>query len=503
MVARLREVFAARSVLLGVIGAVLLLAGGAWYQALVTPPYRFIDEQAHAGYVVAVQHGELPDIDTPIDEESAGYAMKLRLDRAPARNRDIWVANNPPLTYVLAAGPGAATSALEIPGGPLLGLRLVNIAAVAGAVALSYLLGRDLSGGDTTVGLVTAGVVAAVPHLGFVAALGFNDGVAILAATGVLLWLARACGAGPASITARRSVQWLGVWCAVAALTRPMSLLPAVAAAALALGVVWWRRRAPFWWSAAWLALPSALLAGWFYVLNTVRYGDPTGSSALLDKFLREPAGSLWSSLTARSIWEGALRTITTRRMEEPLASDPRWWYTIAAVVVVGGVIGAAVLIVWSAVLRRGGQSTAGHRYLSPYPLPFTAWAAGTVVSLIPVLLTAQHRAGGGAAHPRYLLPMLPLVAAAIALTTVRLLTRWTGIALVVALAVVTLVQTRRYAQWLSANLTARVDTQLTLAIGSPLTRTAGLAVSVLGLLLLVAAVAWGPGRDGTRRPAA
>ncbi|MCU1370438.1 MAG: hypothetical protein JWO77_1632 [Ilumatobacteraceae bacterium] len=501
MVARVRERLAARSALIGVVGAVLLLVGGAWYQALVTPPYRFIDEQAHAGYVVAVQHGELPDIDTPIDEESAGYAMKLRLDRAPTRNRDIWVANNPPLTYVLAAGPGAVTAALEIPGGPLLGLRLVNIVAVGAAVALSYLLGRDLAGGDTTVGLVTAGLVASVPHLGFVAALGFNDGVAILGATGVLLWLARACGAGPDTITTRRAVQWLGGWCAVAALTRPMSLLPAIAAAATALGVVWWRRDGRFWWTAAWLALPSVVLAGWFYVLNAIRYGDPTGSSALLDKFLRKPVGSLWSSLTLRAIWEGALRTIATRRMEEPLASDPRWWYTIAFVVVVGGVIGAAVLIGWSAVLRRGGRSTVGNRFLSPYPLPFTAWVAAAAVSLIPVLLTAQHRAGGGAPHPRYLLPMLPVVAAAVALAAVRFLTRWTGLAIIVALAVVTMVQTRRYAQWLSTNLTARVDTQLTLAIGSPLTRLAGLAIAAVGLVLLVASIA-SSGEQAGRRPA-
>lgn len=502
MVSRVRGAIADRSVLVGVVGAVLLLVGGSWYQALVTPPYRFIDEQAHVGYVVAVQQGQLPSIDTPIDEETAGYAMKLRLDRAPDRNRDIWVANNPPLTYLLAAGPGAATNAMEIPGGPLLGLRLVNIAAIGAAVALAYLLGRDLGGGDPTVGLVTAGIFAAAPHLGFVAALGFNDGVAMLAATGVLLWLARACGAGPASITTRRSIQWLGGWCAVAALTRPMALIPAVAAAAIALGVVWWRRQEPFWPSAAWLALPSVLLAGWFYVLNIVRYGDPTGSSALLDKFLREPVGSLWSSLTLRAIWDGALRTITTRRLEEPLPTDPRWWYSIAFLVVVGGLIGAAVLIVWSAVLRRGGRDTSTVRFLSPHPLPFTAWAATAAISVIPVLLTAQHRAGGGAPHPRYLLPMLPVVATAVALSAVRFLTRWTGALLVVALAVVTLIQIRRSAAWLSTNLSGRVGTQLTLAIGGAPVRAVGLVAAGIGLVLLVAAIAWSPERSG-RRPAA
>jgi len=59
----------------------------------------------------------------------------------------------------------AATRALGIPGGPLLGLRLLNIAAACAAVALSYLLGRDLAGGDRTIGLVTAGRPSPpVPH---------------------------------------------------------------------------------------------------------------------------------------------------------------------------------------------------------------------------------------------------------------------------------------------------------------------------------------------------
>ena len=43
---------------------------------------------------------------------------------------------------------------------------------------------------------LVAGLVAATPHLGFVAALGFTDGISLLATTGVLLALARVCGAG-------------------------------------------------------------------------------------------------------------------------------------------------------------------------------------------------------------------------------------------------------------------------------------------------------------------
>ena len=65
MLVRLRAAIAGRAALVGVCGAIALLAGASLYQALITPPYRFIDEQAHAGYVLAIQGGELPTIDTP------------------------------------------------------------------------------------------------------------------------------------------------------------------------------------------------------------------------------------------------------------------------------------------------------------------------------------------------------------------------------------------------------------------------------------------------------
>jgi hypothetical protein len=208
LLGRTRRWLGAHRVGLGVLGAVLLLAGGSWYQALVTPPYRFIDEQAHAGYVLAVQRGQLPTIDTPIDAEAGGVALRTRLADEPERRRHVWVANNPPLTYLLAAGPSALTRSLGLPGGPLLGLRLVNVAAAAApSAAATGWLGTWRAA--TTVGLVAAGLVAASPHLGFVAALGFNDGMAMLASVVIVWALARVCGAGDAP--PRRAVQVLGL----------------------------------------------------------------------------------------------------------------------------------------------------------------------------------------------------------------------------------------------------------------------------------------------------
>ena len=143
----------------------------------------------------------------------------------------------------------------------------------------------------------------------------------------------------------------------------------------------------------AWLAGPSVALATWWYVLSWRRYGDPTGSDALFEKFGRQPTGTLLSALTTKGSWEYAFRTIVTRRLEVPLPGDPYGWYRIALWIAIAGVVAAAVLVV-----RSKG-------------VPRTAWASVALVSLVPVLLTAQHRAGGGTAHPRYLFPMLPLPA--------------------------------------------------------------------------------------------
>lgn len=462
---------------LGIVGAVLLLAGGAWYQALITPPYRFVDEQAHAGYVLEVQQGRLPSIDTPIDADAGGVALRTRLAAEPERRRHVWVANNPPLTYLVAAGPSALTRSLGLPGGPLLGLRLVNAAAVAAAVACCYGLARDLAGGDRRTGLVAAGLVAATPHLGFVASLGFNDGAAILASTAILWALARTCGAGAAP--ARRSIQLLGVAAALGAAVRPMTLVFGVVAAGLGFAVVWWRRSAPLPWTLAWLSLPTAIGVAWFYVLNTSRYGDPTGSDRLFEKFLREPSGTLWSNLTTRGTWESGFRTVTTRRLEAGLPGDPYGWYQVALAVVVVGLAGALALVIASAVRHRGEGG----------PLPGAAWAATAITSFVPVVLTAQHLTGGGAMHPRYLLPMVPVVAAAVALTATRLGGGWLGAALVALLAAVTWRQTRASARWLAENPAGPPGSELVTAYANELVRGAGLGIAVLGLVLVLGAI--------------
>jgi hypothetical protein len=497
---------------LGVLGAVLVLVGGSWYQAFATPPYRYIDEQAHAGYVLSLQRGALPTIDSPIDQASGGEALRQRLATEPERRRDVWVANNPPLAYVVSLPAATATRALGVPGGPLLGLRLTNVVATAAAVALAYLVGRDLSGGDRTVGITTAGLVALLPHVGFVAALGFNDGIALLATTGTLHALVALlttpttttttnptpeCGvrdrrfgrfrAWSSADGLERRIAVVGLWCAAAAAVRPMALAFAAVAGLLALIGTW--GRTPLLPAIVRLGLPTAVLAGWWYAVNVARYGDPTGSDALFDKFVREPSGTLLEKLRDNTIWESAFRTIATRRTDAPL-DDPVLWFRVAEAVAVVGVVATVVLVVadrrarWGAGPRPEGSGPA---------LPARAWAASAVLALVPVALTAQHAAGGGNPHPRYLLPAVPVLAAAVALAVVRLATRWGAATVLVALAALTAAQTRASIRNLDANPLGPAGAPLATAAGAPWVQTVGGVVAGVGLVLVLVALVRAP----------
>lgn len=264
-----------------------------------------------------------------------------------------------------------------------------------------------------------------------------------------------------------------------------MGLAFAASAAVLALVGTW--RRLPLAATLARLGAPTAVLAGWWYVANVVRYGDLSGSEALLHKFLRQPSGSLVSNLRDNTIWESALRTITTRRTDAPLATDPVLWFRLAEVVTVVGVVATIVLVVTDRRARR--QAPPRARAGGP-PLPARAWAASGALALVPLVLTAQHTAGGGNPHPRYLLPAVPVLATAVALPLVRLTRCWGAVVLLVALAVLTTVQARASIQDLEANPLGPPGTPLAESAGAPWVQGVGLGAAGLGLVLLVVALA-------------
>ena len=493
---------------LGLAGIALLLAGSGWYQVWVGPPYRYADEQAHAGYVIELQDGHLPTIDTPIDAAHGGQDLRDRLRLEPERRRDIWVANNPPLPYVMAMGPSAITRALGWPGGPLLGLRLTNLACMVAAVVVVGRFGANLAGGDRAVGLVAGGLFAATPHVGFIGGIGVTDGPAILFTVLILDQLVGICRLGPS----RRRLALLGAWCAFGAACRPMTAVLAGACAAMAFGIVLLRTppvqrllhrgepdpdadpdaaadvepqtggRPGLIWSGLVLALPAIVLSGWWYLRNIHLYGDATGSKHLLEKFVREPRTGPLTMIHYPSVWREGIRTLFVRRLENQLPTDlGTWWPALRFAVIASLLVAVALVALDQLAARRAGRTPRTSAQ---------AWLAAYASIIVVIALIAQHWSGGGAPHARYAFPALAVLLSAAALCLVRLGTRVAGVVVISVLVAIQAHQVPLATAWVADHKTAPLKSELTFSIGPAWLRLAGVPVLVAGAGLLLVGLA-------------
>ncbi len=468
---------------LGLVAVALIVAGSGWYQAVKIPPYYLADEQAHVGYVLELEQGRLPEVDTPIDGDRGGVALRDKLAISPERNRDVWVANNPPWPYVVALPAAAATSALGISGGPLLGVRIVNLAFFAAAAVALARLARRLAGDDPTAGLLAAGLFAAVPHVGLIAGAAFVDGAALLCTIAVTDAVVAITRSGPT----RRQVVTLSIWCALATGVRPMTAVLAAAAAGIALAVValrWWRDRSavPPWWAGVVLAVPSVVLSGWTYARNQALYGDPTASSRLFEKYGRtaRPRADVLQS----KVWADPVRTLLNRRIPRDLPSPPLWVWDLTRWALVGFAVASVVIVI-------GDQVTARRRGEQEPRTPLLGWACTALGAVVIVVLTAQHWTGGGNIHPRYLLFPLAVAAMLVALPLARARAWWAGIALVAAVLALQARQVPRQNAYLfTPPWMPEPPSPLVTAIGPPLLRTLGVVAAAAGFVLFVVAVA-------------
>lgn len=282
-----------RSTAIGLLGAVLLLAGAAGYLALVSPPYN-TDEPAHVGYAVSLRHGQIPDLDSPVPTDGSPV-------RTAAMNRggeyfrpNIHVARNPPHPYLASIPLAEVGRLVDVRDPDLFGMRALDILGAVTAVLVTFLLGRELGGGDAFVGVVAAGGIAAVSSLAVLSARAEIDGPALAATTGVTWAVARF-----ARRPGRGGALLVGVWCAAAASVRPMSLAYALVAGALAAAI---GLRAMGWRSALPLGLrlggPAVAITGWFWVVNLLRYGDPTASMGVYELHDRTPGPGIGELLT-------------------------------------------------------------------------------------------------------------------------------------------------------------------------------------------------------------
>lgn len=397
-----------RRVVLGLVGAMMMTGGAGVYLAFLTPPYGQ-DEPAHVGYVMSVRRGHLPDIDTPIPDGDRSPELDFVARRGgPILRSDVYVANNPPFVYLSDIPAAHLTLRAGIPGGQLLGVRLMGVAASSLALVFTYLLGWELSRSQL-VGLSAAGIQGALIAIPDVSSVASVDGQALAATTAITWALVRVLRRGnPVDATL------LGVACAVGAAVRPMSLAFALAAGVLAVPSL--TRRWPpriLIGLLARLAVPTIVLVGWFYILNMVRYGDLTGSNALFDKF----------SMTSRSTsWWGVLGS--ERSVIKPLGFmlydgyGPALFFTTVR----GRLTAYASLTVLAVAI------SINHTRFSTHRGPDLDAGAGPAVggvlvllSSVPVLLLTTHAAAGGGPHPRYLLPVLPVLCWASAVVVARI----------------------------------------------------------------------------------
>ena len=149
---------AANSTRIGVAGAVIVFVGIALLFAFEQPPFVAPDETAHVGYAHEIAGFDLPEVTkSPDVPDSAVQWQAERESGRDDRYRAVWVANHPPLHYIITAPLIWLSNALDRPDGGLMFMRLANIAFAAIGVVLTYLLGRDLSGGVRRIGVAARG----------------------------------------------------------------------------------------------------------------------------------------------------------------------------------------------------------------------------------------------------------------------------------------------------------------------------------------------------------
>ncbi|HXH58474.1 hypothetical protein, partial [Iamia sp.] len=262
-------------------------------------------------------------------------------------------------------------------------------------------------------GLLSATLFAAMPALWSLASFGYSDGLALLS-TVLVVWAGVRAWSHPVSRL------WVLVSGAVvlAGLSRGSALGPAVAVGALVVagragsgrgagtrGDSGSRPRpsaTPRDVSAVALGMfgPVAAIAGWWYVRNTVMFGDPLASGALLERYDKTPRpGGLLGALGDLEWWRIFFTDLVGSVYAPDFTVRPRlatWALWMIAAVVAVAVVSLVASTVWRRT-NRGAPRLHG--------LPIVGVAAAVVV-----LGVFRHIAGGGGSHPRYMLPVLALL---------------------------------------------------------------------------------------------
>ena len=394
----------------------------------VVPTFWPVDETAHVAYAtVLVEHGRVPSIDEPIprDLRQPGLSQRLYWERDQGRlgRMDIWTANHPPLPYAIQGVALRLGDGLIGRGGGMALARLTSTAwLVLGVWATGVLAGRlaqPVRGrarrrwGPKPIGALAATTVAVTPTLSHLAGVVFNDTAGFAMTTCCLLLGVETALRGPG----RRTLPLLALLTAAGGLTR-VTVLPAVGLMWLLVAYGWWRtapadrpilRPQQALWGLA--VLPPAA----FWIGNVVRYGDPTASTWLLEKFhrdLNEPLATLLGSRTVwLRLWDRMLSDLTTGHWAGGLRAD------LTEAVLVAGLVGAGLgLARWVRGPRATPSRTRRHSpadRLRRNPVA-VCWAACVVLVAFLALAALEFHASGGSLHGRYGIGGMAVVASGI-----------------------------------------------------------------------------------------
>ena len=449
------------------------------------PAFHSRDERAHVGYAYAVADGHLPEIaDRPnIPDDASRWRQVVERSDDP-RLRGIWVANHPPLFYVLVTPLVWISDATHRADGGLLYLRLANLVFASIGIVFTYLLTVQATRGSRRLGLAAAAMVAVLPRAHFDLSLGLNDGLAFAAATGVVWAGLRALGHG----YSLAGLAILGATAAVGAGTRAASMLVAVAVVGVVALVRLVRRDAPLLTRArasivtALVGLsPAAVLFGWFYVRNIRLYGDLGGSMYLMDHFGRERQAGLLATLSSGDLWVLLYQGLSNWSIFSRRAAPPGT--TVAALTALLAIAGLILIIVGG--LARWRPSRSPWRRISPHAL-----LVCLVVMMVVAVTIAQHVGAGGLTFPRYTLPALGVLACLFVVGLDAVLPR-----------VLPLVTIGILALWTAHFLPTRIASEITRR-GGPRPDELGIlgpiltAVSLTGTVGLIGAAIWASVRE-------
>jgi 4-amino-4-deoxy-L-arabinose transferase-like glycosyltransferase len=440
---------------------VAVLNAAAW--SIVTPPFQVPDEQAHYAYTeYLVQHGR-PPVSAPVDRFSASQQRALsdlkwestrfvpanrvpwsaweqrRLERDLARPLDRAGGNGggntfggePPLYYALQSIPYRLAS-----GGTVLDrlqlMRLCSTLLGGLAVLFVFLFLRELLPGTPWAWTVGALGVAFQPLFGFITGGVNSDALLYAASAALFLALARAFRRGltPGSAAAVGAALGIG-------LVTKFNAMGLVPGAALALAALAIRRDGPRLRALRLPALALAIAAAPLLLettLNAAVWGRPAFGAAATSDF---GLGGIHPTLLGALSYDWQFWLIPLPGQRAPIGGFPLWeswiqgfvglfgWIDtewrqpvyLAALVPLGAIAALAL-----AALARQREALARRRV--------ELLAYGTLAAIFMAFVaTASYvvwvRLHGSIAQARYLLPLVSLYAALLALAVRGAGRRW------------------------------------------------------------------------------